>query len=119
MTELDVRTFEYTVSGGLIGHLPLGFEMLSRKISSVEGFPQDLAIQLKHIILSHHGEYEQQSPVLPKTLEATIVYHSDELVSQANAVKEIMRSQAPSGRDWSNFITIKERKYFLKKPEEK
>ncbi|HPN72631.1 MAG TPA: hypothetical protein PKZ41_01390, partial [Candidatus Omnitrophota bacterium] len=65
------------------------------------------------IILSHHGEYEQQSPVLPKTLEATIVYQSDELVSQANAVKEIIASQSGEGREWSNFVTIKNRKYFL------
>lgn len=115
--ELDASTFEYTVAGGLIGHLPLGFEMLSGKIREIESFPEDLATQLKHIILSHHGEYEQQSPVLPKTLEATIIYHADELVSQANAVKEIIQSQGPSGRDWSNFVTIKERKYFLKKPE--
>lgn len=115
--EIDAATFEYTVAGGLIGHLPLGFEMLSRNIGAIEGFPEGLATQLKHTILSHHGEYEQQSPVLPKTLEATIIYHADELVSQANAVKEIIMSQGPSGRDWSNFVSIKERKYFLKKPE--
>lgn len=117
VTELDPGTFEYTAAGGLIGHLPLGFEMLSAAIGTIDGFPAGLATVLKHIILSHHGEYEQQSPVLPKTLEATIIYHADDLVSQANAVREIIQSQAPSGRDWSNFVTIKNRKYFLKKPE--
>ena len=113
VVELDPSTFEYTAAGGLVGHLSLGFEMLSRTISGIDGFPPELAMQLKHIILSHHGEYEQQSPVLPKTLEATLVYHADELVSQANAVREIIRAQAPSGRTWSNFVSIKNRKYFL------
>lgn len=117
VVELDPATFENTVAGGLIGHLPLGFEMLSAAIAAIDGFPPDLATQLKHIILSHHGEYEQQSPILPKTLEATIIYHADNLVSQANAVREIILAQAPSGREWSNFVTIKNRKYFLKKPE--
>ncbi len=69
---------------------------------------------LEHIILSHHGEYEQQSPVLPKTLEATIVYHADELTSQANAIKEIRNSQSGEGKVWSHYVTIKNRKYYIK-----
>ena len=84
------------------------------KIGQVKDFPDDLRLRLKHIILSHHGEYEQQSPVLPKTLEATIVYQVDELVSQANAIKEIQRSQAREGKAWSSFVSIKNRKYYIK-----
>ncbi len=113
--ELDINTFEYTLDGGLIGHLTLGFEILSRKIAGIKGFPQDKALALKHIILGHHGEYDQQSPILPKTLEATIVYHADELVSQANAVKEVIAQQSDGDKLWSNFITIKNRKYLLRK----
>jgi len=116
--ELDPTTFEYTKEGGLVGHLSMGFEIVADKIKRIDGFPQDLALHLKHIILSHHGEYEQQSPVLPKTLEAIIVYHTDELVSQANAVKEIMHTQSYGGREWSNFIGIKNRKFFLQRIEE-
>lgn len=113
--ELDLNTFEYTVDGGLIGHLTLGFEIVSKKIDAIKNFPVDLALAVKHIILSHHGEYEQQSPILPKTLEATIVYHADELVSQANAVKELIQSQSGGDKTWSGFVTMKNRKYLLKK----
>ncbi|MFH1645917.1 MAG: HD domain-containing protein [Candidatus Omnitrophota bacterium] len=113
--EIDPDTFEYTLEGGLVGHLPLGFELLSKKMDAVNNFPDDLKVHLKHIILSHHGEYDQQSPVLPKTLEATIVYHSDDLLSQANAVREVITSQPNSQQDWSNYISIKNRKYLLKK----
>ena len=116
--ELDPFSFEYTLEGGLVGHLSIGFEILSSKINAIADFPEDMALALKHIILSHHGEYEQQSPVLPKTLEAIIVYHADELVSQANAVKEIMRSQSYGNREWSNFVSIKNRKFLLKRIEE-
>jgi 3'-5' exoribonuclease len=115
IVELDPYSFEYTAVGGLIGHLPAGFEIMSEKIKAISGFPDEIALQLKHIILAHHGEYEQQSPVLPKTLEAIIVYHADELVSQANAVKEIMLMQGVEGRDWSQFVTIKNRKFYLKR----
>lgn len=113
--ELDPQSFEYTHLGGLVGHIGLGFEILSEKIRAIDGFPKELALHLKHVILSHHGEYEQQSPVLPKTIEAIIVYHSDDLVSQANAVREIMTAQSYGDRDWSNFISIKNRKFFLKR----
>ncbi len=52
MYELDPFTFEYTAQGGLIGHLPLGFEALSEKIRNIKDFPENMAMQLKHIILS-------------------------------------------------------------------
>ncbi len=115
--EINSDTLEYTLEGGLIGHLPMGFEMVSGRINQIDDFPKALAFHIEHIILSHHGEYEQQSPVLPKTLEATIIYHADELVSQANAVKEIIQSQSDNIREWSNFVSIKNRKYLLKKGE--
>jgi len=112
--ELDPKKMEYTIEGGLIGHIPIGHKILIKKIEVVENFPQDLSLRLEHIILSHHGEYEQQSPVLPKTLEATIIYQADELVSQANAIKEIKLSQGEDGKIWSDFVSIKNRKYYIK-----
>lgn len=112
--ELDPKKMEYTIEGGLIGHIVIGHKILMEKISQVRDFPYDLTLRLEHIILSHHGEYEQQAPVLPKTLEATIVYHTDELVSQANAIKEIQRNQAEEGKVWSHYVSIKNRKYFIR-----
>ena len=113
--ELDINTFEYTIDGGLIGHLTLGFEIISEKIKGIKGFPRELSLRIKHLILSHHGEYEQQSPILPKTREATIVYQADELVSQANAVKEIITQQSGGEKIWPSFVSLKSRKYLLKK----
>ncbi|MFH1412381.1 MAG: HD domain-containing protein [Candidatus Omnitrophota bacterium] len=112
--EIDARKLEYTSEGGLLGHITIGYRILSEKISSVEGFPKELRLRLEHIILSHHGEYEQQSPVLPKTLEATIVYQADELMSQANAIKEIQTGQSAEGKEWSDYVMIKGRKYYIK-----
>ncbi|MGD2278977.1 MAG: HD domain-containing protein, partial [Candidatus Omnitrophota bacterium] len=112
--ELDVKKMEYTIEGGLVGHIAIGHKLLMDKISSIKDFPSDLSLRLEHIMLSHHGEYEQQSPVLPKTLEATIIYQADELVSQANAIKEIQAAQKEEGKVWSHFITIKNRKYYIK-----
>ncbi|MFC1548894.1 3'-5' exoribonuclease YhaM family protein [Candidatus Omnitrophota bacterium] len=112
--ELDPKTVEYTIEGGLVGHISIGHKILMQKVGGIKDFSGDLQMRLEHIILSHHGEYEQQSPVLPKTLEATIVYHADELASQANAIKEIQKSQAGEGKVWSHFVSIKNRKYFIR-----
>jgi 3'-5' exoribonuclease len=112
--ELDARKLEYTVEGGLLGHISIGNRLLNDKMREVPGFPDDLRLRMEHIMLSHHGEYEQQSPVLPKTLEATIVYQTDELVSQANAIKEIQLAQSGEGKVWSDFVFIKGRKYYIK-----
>jgi len=118
VSELDAKKMEYTVEGGLLGHIAIGLKILRKKIDSIPDFPKDLSLRLEHIVLSHHGKYEQQSPVLPKTLEATIVYQTDELVSQANAIKEIQLSQGEEGKVWSDFVSIKGRKYYIKDAKE-
>ncbi|MFH1305861.1 MAG: HD domain-containing protein [Candidatus Omnitrophota bacterium] len=112
--ELDPKKMEYTDQGGLLGHIAIGHKILVERIRKIPGFPDELGMRLEHIILSHHGEYEQQSPVLPKTLEAVIVYQTDDLVSQANAIKQILTSQAAKEKTWSNFVSIKNRKFYIK-----
>ena len=65
------RSFDYTDEGKLLGHITIGVEMIHEKIMLIDGFPQNLAMLLKHMILSHHGQYEFGSPKRPKTIEAT------------------------------------------------
>ncbi|MFP6587541.1 MAG: OB-fold nucleic acid binding domain-containing protein, partial [Pirellulaceae bacterium] len=72
------KGFEYTDEGQLVGHLVMGVELLGKMIRDWEAansdvFSNDLAIQLKHLIVSHHGEYEYGSPKLPMTLEAVML----------------------------------------------
>lgn len=40
----------------------MGYEMIQQKIAGIEGFPQVLASEVGHCILSHHGELEYGSP---------------------------------------------------------
>ena len=41
--------------------------------------PANVVVGIEHAILAHHGRYEWGSPVLPQTLEATILHNSDVL----------------------------------------
>jgi 3'-5' exoribonuclease len=71
--------FDYSDTGRLLGHIILGIEMINAKISLIPDFPHDLALELKHLIISHHGQYEYGSPKRPKTLEALILSYLDDL----------------------------------------
>jgi 3'-5' exoribonuclease len=69
----------YTRQGLLVGHITIGIEMLNEKIAAIEGFPMELALRCKHILLSHHGELEFGSPSVPKTTEAIVMHFIDNL----------------------------------------
>jgi 3'-5' exoribonuclease len=64
------RSFEYTDAGKLLGHIMIGVELVEEKLRTLQSFPQELAVHLKHLLLSHHGQYEYGSPKRPKTMEA-------------------------------------------------
>lgn len=64
---------EYSIEGELLGHITMGILMLKKRIDKIDKFPHELALQLYHIILSHHGKLEYGSPVAPKTPEAIVL----------------------------------------------
>lgn len=64
---------EYTTEGKLLGHIAIGVLMFEKKIAEIQDFPEELALLLRHIVLSHHGKLEYGSPVLPATPEAIVL----------------------------------------------
>ena len=87
------RSFDYTDKGRLLGHITIGVEMIENKISEVSNFPEDLAMLLKHLILSHHGHYEFGSPKRPKTIEAIILYYLDDMDSKVNGFQQFIAKE--------------------------
>jgi 3'-5' exoribonuclease len=69
----------YTTEGYLRGHVVLGSIMLHEKADAIKDFPEQRLLELEHILISHHGEKEWGSPVLPMTPEALIVHLADNL----------------------------------------
>ncbi len=84
--------FDYTTQGRLVGHLLLGAEMLGEKLSRLPGFPEGLATALKHLIISHHGEYEFGSPKRPKTAEAFVLHALDDMDAKLAAVRQHLKA---------------------------
>jgi 3'-5' exoribonuclease len=78
--ELDsVAEVGYTADGYMIGHISLGYIMLHERAAKIPELDPRTLLELEHIILSHHGEREFGSPVVPMTAEAMIVNHADNL----------------------------------------
>ncbi len=97
------QVFGYTDEGQLIGHLVIGVEMLNEKIAKVpellgEPFPRELALRLKHMILSHHGTHEFGSPRVPMTPEAIALHYLDNLDAKIHSfVREIKDDRQGTG----------------------
>ncbi len=68
---------DYTDEGQFLGHIVMGSEMIGEKVREIPGFPPMLAMELKHCILAHHGEYEFGSPKKPAIIEAVALTFAD------------------------------------------
>lgn len=104
------RIIDYTDEGRLVGHIVMGAEMVDKKIEALENFPPHLALKLRHIILSHHGDLEYGSPKRPKTVEALIVHFMDDMDAKVNAFQEFIAASPPDEEsDWTPFHRLLER----------
>jgi 3'-5' exoribonuclease len=107
-----LRSFDYTDEGKLLGHITIGTEMVQEKISSIPGFPVELAMLLKHMILSHHGQYEFGSPKRPKTVEATVLNYLDDLDSKINGIRTHIRKEPVNQSRWTAYHRLYDRYFF-------
>ena len=109
---------DYTDEGRLLGHIVQGAQLVEERIKSMGDFPDEVRMQLLHLILSHQGKLEQASPVVPMTLEALILYYADEIDSKANAFLRIRDQQKESGAKWSSYVKLIDRYLYFGGPEE-
>ena len=98
----DLLAIDLTDAGRLEGEIPLGYYLVRSTIESLEGFDPATAQAVLHIVLSHHGSYENGSPVVPATREATLVHAMDNLGGKLGSFDRIER-ELPEGEAWSRF----------------
>jgi 3'-5' exoribonuclease len=98
----DPLAIDLTDAGRLQGEIPLGYYLVRRKIEDIPGFDADLGQAVLHIILSHHGQLEHGSPVVPATREAVLVHMIDNLGGRLGSFDRLER-QLPAGESWSGF----------------
>lgn len=88
---------DYTDDGQFLGHIVIGSEMIGEKIRAIDGFPALLANELKHCILSHHGEFEFGSPKKPAIVEAVALCFADNIDAKMETFAEILESSTETG----------------------
>jgi 3'-5' exoribonuclease len=112
------RSFAYTDTGKLLGHIVIGVEMVEERLRRLPEFPAAAGILLKHLLLSHHGQYEFGSPKRPKTLEAVILNYLDDLDSKINGIRTHFEKEPDSADGWTAYHRIYDRYFFKDSPRE-
>lgn len=92
---------DYTDEGQLLGHIVMGIEMVSEKIRGIDGFPVQLAGELKHCIAAHHGELEYGSPKKPALIEAVALNFADNTDAKMETMTEIIENA--DSADWLGY----------------
>jgi len=91
------RATEYSVEGNLRGHIVIGAAMVRGAIAELPDFPPDLALEIEHLVLSHHGAKELGSPVVPMTVEALILAAADDLDAKLHQVRRHIADDESEG----------------------
>ncbi len=94
---------DYTDEGQLLGHIAMGMEIVGMRIRGIEGFPAKLANELKHCILSHHGELEYGSPKKPAIPEAVALNFADNLDAKMETMKELLANVPVGNTEWQGY----------------
>ena len=113
--EFDYKfSIDYSVQGRLLNHIVIGIEMLDEKLRKIKDFPEEQAVLLKHMIVSHHGIREFGSPEPPKTIEAVLLNYIDEIDSKVNCIREFIATEDPN-ETWTSYHKLLERHFYIGK----
>jgi 3'-5' exoribonuclease len=107
------RSFDYSDEGKLLGHIILGLQRLEEKIRQLNPFPKDLATLLKHLLLSHHGQYIWGSPKRPMTLEAVMLHYLDDMDAKMNGILQFLKTQVSEKARWTGYHRVFEQVFYM------
>ena len=81
---------EYTKEGKLLGHISIMDARLLQIGSDLGLEDSEELLILRHMVLSHHGQFEYGSPVRPETLEAEILNLIDNIDARINTIDKAL-----------------------------
>jgi 3'-5' exoribonuclease len=114
MQEYKVQTaIEFSDVGRLIGHICLGDQLIYETAAKINQFPQELLMKLRHLILSHHGEYEKAAARLPQMLEAIVLHFADNMDAQSAGVSQLVKAAENNVGKWTEFDKFNNRYFYI------
>ena len=108
-------TNDYTEEGRLVGHTSLGLEKLEQHIRK-SGLEPDLAMHLRHMVLSHHGLPEYGSTREPLTAEAFALHYADNADAKLVQLRTLFEGLRPEESAWSPYQATLKRAVFRARP---
>lgn len=105
----------YSFEGKLLGHLVQGVKKID-SLSKELGIPEEKAVMLEHMILSHHYEPEFGSPKRPLFPEAEMLHYLDVLDAKMFDMQEALDKTEP-GEFSDKVWTLDNRTLYRRKEE--
>ncbi len=109
----DSVVIDYSDIGRLVGHIVIGDSILLEYLSKLSDFPSILKLRLRHLLVSHHNEKENGSPVVPQTLEANILAYADNLDAQTSGLLNRVKKDKGQGQEWTGYVNLLNRFVFI------
>ena len=103
--------YKYSVEGKLLGHISIMAAEL-RKAAQELKIEGEIPLLLEHMVLSHHGQQEFGSPVMPLTKEALLLSLIDNLDSKMVVVNKALADVEPG--NFSNKVFPLDNRAFYK-----
>ena len=89
--EIGTRSgFPYTDEGKLLGHILIGLQLIADAAADVAGLSAERLLLVQHLVASHQGRFEWQSPREPRTLEALLLHYADDLDAKVNQASALL-----------------------------
>ncbi|MEN1681586.1 MAG: HD domain-containing protein [Planctomycetota bacterium] len=109
------RDIAYTDEGQMLGHMVMAITELDAKAKEAErlsGEPLSatLLMEVKHMIISHHGEYAYGSTKLPMTLEAVALHQLDNLDAKLASLTGLINECPNTESNWTQYYPNLDRK---------
>jgi 3'-5' exoribonuclease len=105
-------TNDYTDEGRLLGHIQIGQEKLEPFLKRSKNLDEGLKLHLRHLITSHHGEYDFGSPIRPKTPESFVLHFADNMDAKLNIIDQAYEEMDKNGQEWSPYMRFLERNIY-------
>lgn len=114
LTELSGPVItEYTLEGKLLGHISIMQAKVSECADKLNIHNEEVTL-LRHMILSHHGEYEYGSPVLPLIPEAEMLHYIDNIDARMNIIDKAF-AQTEAGDFTQKLFALENRMFYKAK----
>ena len=100
----------YTNEGQLLGHVVIGIQIVGREGERVSSLSPERLLLLQHLVASHQGKPEWESPKAPQIVEGILLHYADDLDAKVNQVTTLL-SGVPAG-EWSGYDRSLSRAFF-------